>query len=91
MGNHYYLPSNIYEELFAYLRDEVDPGTAAQFASYFDSPQGDLYHCNNYDGYMQWLAGLIDDGDYGLFVAWDQNMLLQSGQGGGSFNINPLP
>lgn len=78
-----YLPANIYDQLYAYLSSEVDQATADAFDSYFaDQPVDGRYQCTDYDGYMHWLEELIPDGDYGLFVAWDQNNPSQSGQGG---------
>lgn len=89
MDNNYYLPGNIFTELFQYLSQEVSTADAAAFASYFQEENG-MYHCTNYSGYMDWLEGFFEgDNDYGLFVAWDKEMLARSSQGG-IFNVLPI-
>lgn len=89
----YCLPDYIYLQLLDALNEE-DPALAAVFDSYFDdTPVDGTYHLtnDNITGYMNWLQSLPGLDDYGLFLAWDQDKLLYSGQGGGSFNIDPLP
>ncbi len=42
---------------------------AQTFASYFQQ-DGSYYGCANYDGYLQFLAGIFQDGEYGAFDTW---------------------
>lgn len=84
-----YLSDATYDELYDYLYN-LDPTYASQFASYFTELGPEYQHlhqCTNYDGYMNWLATMFEDGDYGLFVAWDDASSILSNQGGGGFKI----
>lgn len=86
-----YLKADVYNELLQYLMSEMnDNGVlAGQFQTYF-TQSGGYYYCADVDAYTAWLGTWIDGDDYGDFVAWDTSMTGQSGQGGGTFNINPF-